>query len=142
MSALGRSHNARDVVDKLHVLILAEVNDVVTDDEPDHRAIRLDGEWGVRPGRPLEVPSLVDYCDPHGKHNWRVGQNERHDFLAGVLVDVVEYLIALFWTSGCREVSNLVRGFDVIWELCDKAPLDEIASRARIEDRFFDRWDG
>ena len=130
MSALGRSHNARDVVDTWHVLILAEVNDAVTDDEPDHSAIWLDGKWGVIPGRPLEVPSLVDYCDPHGKHSWRVGQDERHDFLASVLVDVVEYLVALFGASGCREVNNLVRGFDIVWELCDKAPLNEIAGRA------------
>ena len=76
------------------------------------------------------MPSLVDDGNPHCEHSWRVGQDESHDFFAGVQVDVVEYLVALFGTSGCCEVNNLIRGCDVVWEVCDEAPLDEIAGRS------------
>ena len=73
------------------------------------------------------MPSLVDDGNSHCEHSWRVGQDESHDFFAGVLVDVVEYLAAFLWTSGRRDVNDLVCGCDVIRELGDKAPLYELA---------------
>ena len=127
MPALGRSKYARDVVNKRRILVLVEVNDIVTDDEPDHSAIRLDSKWGVRPGKPLKVPSFVNHCDPHGKHSRRVGQDKRHDLLAGVLVDVIEYFVAFFRSSGSCKMNNMVSGLNVCWELHSKAPPNKIA---------------